>query len=127
MLEAKAGHGTEDLMWLDAKPLALLALGIGAAASIAASPIAVASPYPRNTQEGAAGVIADLEAQGYNVVINWLTGYDTKPLTRCQVTQINNPGNFAPSPDTFVTVYVDVQCPNNDDEGFIGGIGVGVG
>ena len=52
----------------------------------------------QNTQEGAAGVIADLEAQGYNVVINWLTGYDTKPLTRCRVTQINNPGNVAPTP-----------------------------
>ena len=127
MLEVELGDGTEDLMWLDVKPLALLALGVGAAALVGALPIAAASPFAQNTQEGAAGVIADLEAQGYNVVINWLTGYDTKPLTRCRVTQINNPGNVAPSPDTFVTVYVDVQCPNNDDEGFIGGIGVGVG
>ena len=127
MLEAEARETTEDLMWLDAKPLALLALAVGAAASTAALPNAAGSPFPQNTQEGAAGVIDDLEAQGYNVVINWLTGYDTKPLTRCWVTQINNPGNFQPSPDTFVTVYVDVQCPNNDDDGFTGGIGVGIG
>ena len=73
-------------MWLHVKPLALLASGVGAAALVGALPVAAASPFAQNTQEGAAGVIADLEAQGYNVVINWLTGYDTKPLTRCRVT-----------------------------------------
>jgi hypothetical protein len=37
---------------------------------------------------------------------------------------VNNPGNFTPGPETFVTVYVGVRCPNNDD-GFTGGIGLG--
>jgi len=28
-------------------------------------------------------VIDELKANGYNVVINWLTGYDTKSLSVC--------------------------------------------
>ena len=114
-------------MWLSARRLAVLLMAVGSA-STAAVPLATATPVAERTGEGAAGVIDDLEAQGYNVVINWLSGYDTKPLTRCWVTQINNPGDMQPSPDTFVTVYVDVRCPNNDeDDGFTGGIGIGVG
>lgn len=78
--------------------------------------------------EGAESVINDLKDQGYNVVINWTTGYDTKPFDQCWVTNINNPGDQPRSPDTFTTVYVDVACSNHDDEGgFTGGIGIGVG
>jgi hypothetical protein len=114
-------------VWLRATHLVVLAVMAGAGSATALPP-AAATPQAQRIGEGAAGVIDDLEAQGYNVVINWLSGYDTKPLTRCWVTQINNPGDQQPTPDTFVTVYVDVRCPNNDDDGgFIGGIGIGVG
>lgn len=63
---------------------------------------------------GADEVISDLESQGYTVQINWTNGFDTKPLSECWVTGINNPGNQTPGPTTFVTVYVDVACPNHD-------------
>lgn len=70
-------------------------------------------------------VVADLQAQGYNVSINWVTGFDTKPLSDCRVTHVNNPGNIAPTEGTFTTVYVDVACPNGDDGGFRFGAGLG--
>jgi hypothetical protein len=63
---------------------------------------------------GADDVISDLERQGYTVHINWTNGFDTKPLSECWVTGINNPSNQTPSATTFVTVYVDVECPNHD-------------
>jgi hypothetical protein len=62
----------------------------------------------------AESVINQLEADGYNVVINWLTGYNTKSLSVCWVSNINNPGEWDPPPGTFTTVYVDVSCPNHD-------------
>jgi hypothetical protein len=105
-------------MRLKARCVAPLLFAVGSAAAVALAPEAGA--------QGAEGVINDLKDQGYNVVINWTNGFDTKPLSQCWVTGINNPGNMAPSPDTFVTVYVDVQCPNHDyDGGFRGGIGIG--
>jgi hypothetical protein len=62
----------------------------------------------------AESVINELKADGYNVVINWLTGYNTKSLSVCWVSNINNPGQWDPPPGTFTTVYVDVSCPNHD-------------
>jgi hypothetical protein len=62
----------------------------------------------------AESVINELKADGYNVVINWLTGYNTKSLSVCWVSNINNPGRSDPPPGTFTTVYVDVSCPNHD-------------
>jgi hypothetical protein len=125
MLERDARE--DPIMWLTAGPLATLAVAAGAASGVAL-PVATAQPYAAQTDGSAAAVIDDLESQGYNVTINWLTGYDTKPLNRCWVTNINNPGNLQPGPDTFVTVYVDVRCPNNEEDGgFTGGISVGVG
>ena len=70
-------------------------------------------------------VVADLQAQGYNVSINWVTGFDTKPLSDCRVTGVNNPGDIAPTEGTFTTVYIDVACPNGDDGGFRFGAGIG--
>lgn len=77
----------------------------GAVVSVVAAPVASA---------GADDVISDLESQGYTVHINWTNGFDTKPLSECWVTGVNNPGNQKPGPTTFVTVYVDVGCPNHD-------------
>ena len=63
----------------------------------------------------ASDVVDNLNAQGYNVEINWTNGVDPKPLSECWVTGINNPGGQKPTKTTFVTVYVDVECPNHDD------------
>jgi hypothetical protein len=68
---------------------------------------------PVDTGESADSVIGDLKAQGYNVVINWLNGYDTVPLAVCTVEDVNNPDDAAPKPGAFTTVYVDVSCPNH--------------
>ena len=105
-------------MWL--KPRWFVPVLIAAAAAIALAPPA--------SGQSASSVIAELEDQGYTVYINWTTGYDTKPLDRCWVTNINNPSHEPPSPGTFTTVYVDVACPNHEyDGGFRGGIGIGFG
>ena len=71
---------------------------------------------PVDTGESADSVIGNLKAQGYNVVINWLNGYDTVPLAVCTVEDVNNPDDTAPKPGAFTTVYVDVSCPNHPDD-----------
>jgi hypothetical protein len=75
-----------------------------------------AAAEPVDSGGPADSVIGDLKAEGYNVVINWLNGYDTVPLWACTVQNVNNPNASAPPPGTFTTVYVDVTCPNHQDE-----------
>jgi hypothetical protein len=81
--------------------------------------VSVAAPAmaePVDSGESAQSVTDGLQAEGYNVVINWLTGYDTVPLSVCTVTKVNNPGDSQPRADTFTTVYVDVSYPNHQDD-----------
>lgn len=96
-----------------------LLVAAGAVASIAAAPIAAADG-------SASATIADLQAQGYDVQINWVRGASRVPLYYCTVTGINNPNRTGNPPDplTLTTVYVDVLCP--DDE-WGGGFGFGAG
>jgi hypothetical protein len=95
-----------------------LTAGCVVAMAIIAAPTASAS--------GADATIADLQAQGYNVQINWVNGFDTKALSECTVTNVNNPDHSGAPPKAGDTVYVDVRCPNHDyDDG--GSFGVGVG
>jgi hypothetical protein len=75
---------------------------------------APAAADPVYINGSAQSVINELKANGYNVVINWLTGYDTKSLSVCWVSAINNTGEWDPPPGVFTTVYVDVSCPNHD-------------
>ena len=77
---------------------------------------APATAEPVDTGESADSVIGNLKAQGDNVVINWLNGYDTVPLAVCSVEDVNNPDDAAPKPGAFTTVYVDVSCPNHPDD-----------
>ena len=86
----------------------------GAAAAIVTAPIAAAS--------GADTVISDLESQGYLVNVNYVNGA-SKALSQCSVTNVNNPSS---SPKPGDTVYVDVTCPDHDDDGGFG-FGVGIG
>src|SRR3979490_3389666 len=91
----------------------------GAAASIALAPIAAADPvWPVAGAEPASATIADLQAQGYNVAINWVFGHNNVPLSECTVDAIHNPDRSADSEKTFTTVYVDVSCPNDDHGAF---------
>ena len=93
---------------------AALLVGGAAVAAVAAAPMAAAS--------GADAVISDLQGQGYLVNVNYVNGA-SKALSQCTVTNVNNPSS---SPKPGDTVYVDVTCPNHDDDGG-GGFGFGVG
>ncbi|MFG1929177.1 hypothetical protein ACGFK1_00770 [Mycobacterium sp. NPDC048908] len=92
--------------------LAVSSVVLGCALPLAAP----ATAEPVDTGGAADSVISDLKAQGYNVVINWLNGYDTVPLAVCTVQDVDNPGDTSPKPGAFTTVYVDVSCPNHPDE-----------
>jgi hypothetical protein len=81
-------------------------------ASLLVAAPAVADPEYYNGS--AESVVDRLEADGYNVSINWLNGYDVRSLSVCWVENINNPGDGEPWPGAFTTVYVDVRCPNHD-------------
>jgi hypothetical protein len=97
-------------MPIPARCLALLGMALVGLLTVSAP----AAADPQYTNGSAQSVIDELTANGYNVVINWLTGYDTKSLSVCWVSNINNPGEWNPPPGTFTTVYVDVSCPNHD-------------
>jgi hypothetical protein len=85
----------------------------GAAASIAAAPIATASTdLPTPGVGPASEAIDQLQAQGFNVSINWLEGHPNVPLRECRVTSVNNPSSSPVSSSELTTVYVDVACPN---------------
>jgi hypothetical protein len=92
--------------------LAALSVAFGGAVPVAAP----ATADPVYSGASAQSVIDGLKAEGYNVNINWLTGYNTEPLSVCTVRDINNPGESVPGPGQFVTVYVDVSCPNHQDD-----------
>ena len=109
-----------------ARIFGMLAVGL-ATAAISWPPIATAEPvWPVAGAEDARATIDDLTAQGYDVQINWVSGAPSVPLHQCKVTAIHNPNHSPPTGDTLATVYVDVSCPNPDDD-FWGGVGVGFG
>jgi hypothetical protein len=89
--------------------VAPLLVAVGGALTVAAP----AAAEPVDSGESAQSVIDGLKAEGYNVVINWLTGYDTVPLSVCTVSNVNNPDDSVSPAGTFTTVYVDVSCPNH--------------
>ena len=84
-------------------------------APIAVTAVAAAEPvWPLPGGGSASDTIADLEAQGYNVQINWVRGDPSTPLSQCTVSAIHNPDRSPDPQHSFTTVYVDVACPDND-------------
>ncbi|MGV0736868.1 hypothetical protein [Mycobacterium syngnathidarum] len=84
------------------------------AIAIGCAPLAIAEPTAGSGQP-ADQTISALSSEGYNVAINWVGGTSTLSLDRCRVNSIHNPNRGVPPlPKSSVTVYVDVQCP---DEG----------
>ncbi len=100
-----------------------------AAELIASAAVTAADPvWPPHGGGSASDVIADLEAKGYNVQINWVNGHSTTPLSQCSVSAVHNPDRSPPPPTSFTTVYVDVSCPDEDyGFGFGSGLGIGFG
>jgi hypothetical protein len=91
----------------------LIATG-AAAALMAIAPISAADPvWPVGGAEPADATIQDLETQGYDVQINWVTGYPSVPLSECWVDAIHNP-NTRPREDILTTVWVDIGCPSSN-------------
>ncbi|WP_454791088.1 hypothetical protein [Mycolicibacterium lutetiense] len=82
------------------------------AIAIGTAPLAAAEPTAGSGQR-ADETISALSAEGYTVAINWVGGTSTLPLDRCRVNAIHNPNRGVPAlPKSAVTVYVDVQCPD---------------
>jgi len=100
-------------------------LATGLLVALAAAPAAAAEPvWPIAGAEDARATVDDLQAQGYDVQINWVSGLPSVPLHRCKVTAIHNPNHEPPSDGSLATVYVDVSCPNPDDDWGWGGVGI---
>jgi hypothetical protein len=106
------------MAWKPLLATAALVVAGAAVSALAGAPMAGAS--------GADATIADLQSKGYIVQINWVNGA-SKSLPQCTVTEVNNPSSAPPKPGD--TVYVDVRCPNHeDDDGEVSvGIGIGIG
>jgi hypothetical protein len=106
------------MAWTPLLATAALVVGGAVVSALTGAPMAAAS--------GADAAIADLQAQGYLVQINWVNGA-TKSLAQCTVTGVNNPSSAPPKPGD--NVYVDVRCPNHEDDyGDVGlGIDIGIG
>lgn len=84
----------------------LPAMAIGGTAPSTADPTA-------GSGQSADTVINELSDEGYTVAINWVGGTSTLSLSECRVNSIHNPNRGIPAtPKTSVTVYVDVQCPD---------------
>jgi hypothetical protein len=79
--------------------------GIVAASLVSSTGTAAAAPIG---SESAAVVVQNLEAQGYNVMLN---GDISDPLSECHVTGVHNPDASGRAVG-FTTVYVDVTCPD---------------
>jgi hypothetical protein len=104
----------------------MLAAGLLLAA-LGCPPVAGAEPvWPVAGAQDASATIDDLHAQGYDVAINWVSGTPSVALNQCKVTAIHNPNHSPPSEDTWAVVYVDVSCPNPDND-YWGGFGFGIG
>lgn len=88
---------------------AQLLIVAGAAASVAAAPIAAADPtgVPEAGSESASATIKDLRSQGFNVSINWVSGTPDVPLSACEVSAIDT----AAAPRASVSV----ECPEAGD------------
>jgi hypothetical protein len=97
------------------------ALAVATVALVSCVPVAAADPvWPSAGDQSADATVDDLKAQGYDVQINWVNGYSTRPLWECSVPAIHNPNRTDAPPDTFTTVYVDVSCPDYSDDSDFG-------
>lgn len=91
--------------------------GILAAATLGFAGAASAAPLEDGS---AADAIAALKAQGYDVQLNLTNGYPFVPLSECKVLGVHGMSGTDSAgqpltPAEVGTVYVDVNCPEDDD------------
>ena len=91
--------------------------GILAAAALSLAGMASAAPLEYGS---AADAINQLRAQGYTVQLNLTNGYRDVPLSECSVLGVSgldgtDSAGKPLTPAQLGTVYVDVNCPEEDD------------
>jgi hypothetical protein len=95
-------------MSLESRWFGLLFVSAGLVASISAAPVAAAdTPLPVPGSENAQDTINDLQARGYDVQINWVSGIPNVSLSQCWVNGINT----AAATGSLKPAYVDIECP----------------
>jgi hypothetical protein len=87
------------------------------AATLALAGTASAAPLE---DESASSAIDQLKAQGYSVQLNLTNGYRDVPLSECKVLGVHglsgtDSAGKPLTPAEVGTVYVDVNCPEDDD------------
>jgi hypothetical protein len=87
--------------------IAIAIAGILAAATLAATSAAAATPTGGSN---AADTVKTLRDMGYNVQLN---GTVSGPLSQCIATGVHGLANNDPT--VFTTAYVDISCPSSDD------------
>jgi hypothetical protein len=97
-------------------------IGAASFALLAAATLGLAGTANAATAEdgSAADAINQLQSQGYSVQLNLTNGYPDVPLSECQVLGVHGLSgtDSAGKPLTAAqvgTVYVDVNCPEDDD------------
>ncbi len=94
---------------------------IASAAPLVFPSVASAEPvWPVAGVESASDTIDDLEAQGYDVQVNWVSGLPSVPLNRCKVTAIHNANHSPPSEGTPLRRFTStcrVQTPMTTGDG----------
>jgi len=91
--------------------------GILAAATLGLAGTASAAPLEDGS---AADAINQLKAQGYSLQLNLTNGYRDVPLSECSVFGVHrlsgtDSAGKPLTPAEVGTVYVDVNCPEDDD------------
>ena len=91
--------------------------GILAAATLGLAGTASAAPLEDGS---AADAINQLKAQGYSLQLNLTNGYRDVPLSECKVLGVHglsgtDSAGKPLTPAEVGTVYVDVNCPEDDD------------
>jgi hypothetical protein len=93
------------------------AAGIVVGASLGLAGTASAASF---SDGSAADAINQLKAQGYNVQLNLTNGYPDVPLSECKVLGVHglsgtDSAGKPLTPAQIGTVYVDVNCPDDND------------
>src|SRR5262245_40224527 len=87
-------------------------------AALGLAPTPSAAPLETGS---AADAINQLKAQGYDVQLNLTNGYPFVPLSECKVLGVHglsgtDSAGKPLTPAEVGTVYVDVNCPDDDED-----------
>ena len=92
--------------------------GLMAVATLALAGTASAAPLE---DQSASSAIDQLKSEGYSVQLNLTNGYPDVPLSECKVLGVHglsgtDSAGKPLTPAEVGTVYVDVNCPDDDED-----------